>query len=246
LVDADRFVNHLRNRKHVYVPLEACLRGEGDALTIDDSTVAAMQAVQLARAHGHAVSLFLNGYNISARVPYFFSRLSAALDAATAEAVAYEGDQHDLRTPAAKRRFRALVKRRLVQLGSDQDRQGFVSEIARLLGIKDIVVPPWLQPMTSEDVKELAADGVDIQNHGWTHVLVGALAPDDYAANIRQGREWLRDVCGAKADLFAVPNGDALPLWQGSPHYSAWLMLDGKRPPGQLGPGLFNRRTLSV
>jgi len=246
LMDADQFVTHLRNRELPYVPLDACLRGEGDALTIDDSTFAAMQAARVAREHGHAVTLFLNGYNIVERKPYHFSRLNAALDGAEVENILYEGRKYDLRASAAKQCFRSIVKTRLAQLGSDQDRQDFVTEIGVLLGIEQIVVPPLLQPITSADVMELAANGVDLQNHGWMHAPVGALSPEGYAANIRRGREWLREICGAKADLFAVPNGVGLPLWHASPHYRAWLLLDETRPLGELAAGLFNRRTLPV
>lgn len=246
LIDTDRFVTQLRNRRRPYVPLNACLKGEGDALTIDDSTYAAMQAARLAREHGHAVTLFVNGYNIRENKPYYFSRLNAALDGAKVEAVIYEGCEYDLRARAAKQRFRSSVKMRLAQVGTELDRENFVCEIGALLGIDDIVVPLFLQPITSADLMQLGAGGVDIQNHGWTHAPVGALPPEAYAANIQRGREWLHETCNADADLFAAPNGDGLPLWHTSPHYRTWLLHDGARPLGKLAPGLFNRRTLSV
>jgi peptidoglycan/xylan/chitin deacetylase (PgdA/CDA1 family) len=245
LIETDMFIAQLRKRSRPYVSLDACLRGEGDALTIDDSTRAGLEAARLARKYGHEVTFFLNAYNIAEETPYFFARLSAALDITKAEIVAFEGDEYNLETVAGKQRFRAAVKGRLAQLGSDQDCQDFVSEIGLLLGIDEIVVPEWLRPITTAEVRELAAEGVAMQNHGWTHLLVGGLSPNAYADNIRRGREWLQDVCGAEADFFAVPNGDALPLWQTSADYRAWLMLDGKRRFGQLAPGVFNRRALT-
>ena len=105
-------------------------------------------------------------------------------------------------------------------------------------------VPPWLEPIGTADVVALANEGIDIQNQGWTQAPVGSLPPEQYAANIRRGREWLHEVCGTEADLFAVPNGDALPLWHTSAEYRAWFMHDQTRPPGELATGLFNRRTL--
>jgi hypothetical protein len=246
LIDTERLVAQLRERERPYVPLAASLRGEGASLTIDDSTVAARDAARLARQHGHAVTLFLNGYNISERVPYHFSRLSAVLDSTELTSVYYEGYDHDLQTTSAKQRFRSLIKRRIDQIGADPDRQNFVSEIAVLLGVGETAVPRWLAPITIEDVRELAGSGVDIQNHGWTHTLVGALPPEEYAANIRRGRDWLCEVCGTKADFFAVPNGDGLPLWETSPHYSAWILLDPRRPFGELAPGVYNRGMLAL
>jgi hypothetical protein len=245
LLDSSHFAAFLRGRKRAYVPLSACLRGEGDALTIDDSTVAAADAARLARAHGHAVTLFVNGYNIAEGKCYHFSRLDAALDATEIGNVAYGGNGYDLRLPRVAQAFRAHVKRNLLQLGSEQQRESLVDEIGRLLGLNEISVPPFLCPIHSADLIDLAAAGVDIQNHGWTHTTVGAMPFDEHAADIRRGRDWLRDACGAHADLFAVPNGDGLPLWHASQQYRAWFLLDHRRAVGMLAPGLYNRRMLT-
>ena len=245
LLDTSRFAAYLRGRKPAYVPLSACLRGEGDALTIDDSTAAAADAARLAREHGHAVTLFVNGYNIAEGKCYHFSRLDAALDATEMGSVVYEGSPYGLRIAKATHEFRAHVKRNLLQLGSERQRESHVSDIGRLLGIDEIIVPPFLRPIRSADLIDLAADGVDIQNHGWTHTTVGAAPFDEYAADIRRGRDWLQVTCGAHADLFAVPNGDGLPLWHASRDYRAWFLLDHRRPMGMLAPGLYNRRTLT-
>jgi hypothetical protein len=246
LLDTNRFVAHLLQRERPYVPLAACLKGEGDALTIDDSIHAAAQAAHLARKHGHAVTLFLNGYNIERSEPYFFSRLNAALDATKVERALFNGITHDLRSGAAKQRFRSSVKQRFSLLGSDIERQNVVDEINDLLGTSESILPSFLRPITRRELTELVADGVDIQNHGWTHVQVGALPPDQHAADIRRGRDWLRSACGSEADLFAVPNGDGLPLWEVSPNYSAWFLLDDVHPLGECMPGLYNRLTLNL
>ena len=245
LLDTNRFAEYLRGRKRAYVSLSACLRGEGDALTIDDLTVAAADAARLAREHGHAVTLFINGYNIAERKCYPSSRLDAALDARQIGTVVYDGRAYDLRLAKVAHEFRANVKRKLLQLGSEQQRESLVSDIGGLLGVDEIIVPPFLKPIRNADLIELAADGVDIQNHGWTHTTVGALPFDEHAADIRRGRDWLHVTCGAHADLFAVPNGDGLPLWQASQEYRAWFLLDHRRPIGMLAPGLYNRRILT-
>jgi hypothetical protein len=245
LLDAGRFAAYLRRRKHAYVPLAACLEGEGDALTIDDATVAGADAARLARAHGHAVTLFINGYNIAEGKCYALSRLNAALDATGVGTLIYDGSTYDLRLARSTRDFRAYVKQKLLQLRSEAERESFVSDIGRLLGIEEIIVPQFLRPIHIADLLELAALGVDIQNHGWTHITVGAVPFDEHAADIRRGREWLHETCGVRADLFAAPNGASLPLWEASGEYRAWLLLDSRRPLGMLAPGLYNRRTLT-
>lgn len=286
LLDRHRFIAHLQGREQPYVPLSTCLRGEGDALTIDDSTLAAAEAARLARYYGHAVTLFVNGYNIAEQKCYSFSRLDAALDAAKVESVVYEGREYALRMSTSAERFRAIAKRKLtqlrsepdqqaivgeigrlkydlrmtmpahrfrarikqklIQLGSERDRQRLVTNMGRLLGIDKIIVPPFQRPITRAALMELAAEGVDVQNHGWTHAHVGALPLDEHVADIQRGREWLQATCGAEADLFAAPYGDGLPFWDVSEDYRAWFLLDSNRPLGRLGAGLFNRRTLAL
>ncbi len=245
LLDRDRFATYLRGRKPAYVSLAACLEGEGDALTIDDSTVAAADAARLARENGHAVTLFVNGYNIAFGKCYPLARLDAALDARRVDNISYDGSVYGLRLTSQAREFRAQVKERLLRLRSEQEREDLVSDIGRLLGLEEIIVPAFLQPIRNSELIELANCDVDIQNHGWTHMTAGMVPADEYAGNIRRGRQWLNETCGARADLFAVPNGACLPPWHASEEYSAWLLLDGCRPPGMLAPALYNRRTLT-
>jgi hypothetical protein len=228
-----------------YVSLAACLQGKGDALTVDDSTIASAAAARLARQKGHEVTLFLNGYNIEESVPYFFSRLNAILDATQLDEVDFEGRRCDLRTFAAKQQFRGAIKRRLSLMASERDRQNYVTRVGEGLQAENAVIPDFLRPISPEDVRELVELGVDIQNHGWTHVRPAALSPDECARDIQAGRAWLRDFSPAPADLYAVPNGDCLPPWESSPHYRAWFLLDERWPADNDGPTVFGRRNLT-
>lgn len=246
LLDRQRLADHFRRRTQPYVPLaEAIIQG-GDAFTLDDSTVTAADAARLARAHGHAVTLFINGYNIVHAQPYFFSRLNVALDETDRKAVAYRGQNYDLSTTEGKERFRGVIKRQLSRLGQEEQRQALVTEVGKLLGLDSITVPPFLRPITLAELRGLVALGVDIQNHGWSHVRVGGLPPDEHAEEIRRGRAWLQQTCGIEADLFAIPNGDGLPFWRQSPHYRAWFLLATGIPLGEVAPGIYNRQTLDL
>lgn len=235
---------YLENRVP-YVSLSACLNGEGDALTVDDSTLASAAAARLARYKGHEVTLFLNGYNIEESVPYFFSRLNAILDATPLDEIAFEGRRLDLRTFDAKQEFRRIVKRRLAAMASERDRQNYVTRLGQQLQAENAVVPDFLRPISRADIRELVALGVDVQNHGWTHVRPAALSPDECARDIAAGRAWLRDFSPEPADLYAVPNGDCLPPWESSPHYRAWFLLDERFPADKDGPTVFGRRSLT-
>lgn len=247
----DRNVEELENlsayldSRASYVSLADCLEGKGDALTVDDSTIASATAARLARQKGHQVTLFLNGYNIEESVPYFFSRLNAFLDATPLGDVDFEGRRFDLRTFAAKQQFRGVLKRRLAVMGSERDRQDYVTRVGERLQAENTAVPHFLCPISPADVRELVALGVDIQNHGWTHVRPAALSPDECARDIQAGRAWLRDFSPAPADLYAVPFGDCFPPWKSSPHYRAWFLLDDRWPADNDGPTVFGRRNLT-
>ncbi len=228
-----------------YVSLSACLEGKGDALTVDDSTIASAAAARLARQKGHEVTLFLNGYNIEESLPYFFSRLNAILDATPLHEVNFEGQRLELRSFAAKQRFRLAIKRRLCRMALERDRQNYVTRVGEQLRAESATIPDFLGPISPADVRELVALGVDIQNHGWTHGSPAALSVDECARDIEAGRAWLRDYSSAPADLYAVPFGDCLPPWESSPHYRAWFLLDDRWPADNDGPTVFGRRNLT-
>lgn len=246
LLDAEGFAGYLRRRPRPYGPLLSAMMNHGDALTIDDSTVAAAQAARLARHLGHQVTLFVNGYNVVRKEPYFFSRLNSALDNASLQTIFFEGRAWNITDRHGKGHFRQAVKRRLSNIRDEAARDEFVTNIGRLLGQEDISVPPYLQVISEDELRVLKALGVDIQNHGWTHARIGSLSSEAHSEDIRLGREWLRDSCDVEAEYYAVPNGDGLPFWDNSPHYRAWFLLDDSRLSGEISPGVFGRKTLTL
>jgi hypothetical protein len=244
LLDSATFEQHLRTRPQAYHPLRSVLAGEGTALTLDDSTLAAANAAKMARRLGHAVTLFINGFHIAEGRPYFFSRLNVALDLTDMAVVNYEGTCWDLSERTGKEQFRKTVKKRLAAVGNESERDDVVTQIAALLGQKADRVPDHLRVISHDELRELVRLGIDIQNHGWTHSRVGSLSPEAHAEDIRKGREWLRATCGVEADLYAVPNGDGLPPGTGLQNCRAWFLLDDSKPGGEVSPGVYGRRTL--
>ena len=95
------------------------------------------------------------------------------------------------------------------------------------------------------EVQELLDLGVEIQNHGWTHTRVGALDPVGHLADIRRGRDWLSATFGVPGDIYAVPNGDGMPVPGYFEACRAWLLLDAKTP-GRTSRGVVNRKTLHL
>jgi hypothetical protein len=244
LLDIETFSTYLANRPP-YGPLATSIVNGNDALTLDDSTFAAAEAALIARKLEHCVTLFVNGYNISSGMPYSFSRLNAALDDACRVCIEYEGKHFDLQTTTGKQVFRKAVKSKLLMISEEDGRQDFITTIGQLLGVRDIVIPPYLLPITERDLNHLMSKGVDIQNHGWMHAGIAALTPASLSDNIHLGQKWLQSR-GTTADMYAIPNGDGLPSVNSPKLWKAWFLLDDSLPIGEVRPGVFNRRTLLV
>jgi hypothetical protein len=245
LFDRDAFVTYMRTRRHPYAALAEAMAIGGDAFTLDDATVAGADAAKIARQFGHHVTLFVNGYNVAEGVPYFFARLNAALDAATVPEATFDGIRYDLAKPGEKATLRKQVKRKLAVIGAESGRQDLVTEVGCLLGVSDIAVPAQFRTLRTGEIRELLDLGVEIQNHGWTHTRVGALTPAEHVADIRRGRDWLYETFGIPADVYAVPNGDGMPVPGWFDACRVWLLLDEK-PFGRIDLNVFSRRTLNL
>jgi peptidoglycan/xylan/chitin deacetylase (PgdA/CDA1 family) len=234
-------MRHRKERGENFVPLrEAMADSIKEALTVDDSTVAAANAARLARKHGQPVTLFVNGQNIVERLPYWFTRINASLDAAPERRVAYGKTTFDLRRVQDKARLRGLVKREAVHAPSEGRRQAILVELESLLGVHDIVLPRYLEIITIEELRELAAIGVDVQNHGWTHTHAAVLSPGEHADSIARGRAFVREHSGCDGEFYAPPYGNA-PSGK-PPHCEAcFLAKSGTHRPEE---GLYDRTPL--
>ena len=246
LLDTQLFINHLRSRREPYVSLSDCLDGKGDALTLDDSTVAAADAARLAQHLGHKVTLFVNGFHVASARPYFFARLNVALDSAVKRRITFKGKKWLVDTTPNKEAFRVAVKGELATIGKEDNRDELVTEVAHLLGISEVTVPHHLKTITEEQLKDLVRLGIDIQNHGWTHTRRGALPAEEHELDIRKGRQWLQEVCATEAHYYAIPNGDGLPFVHDFTNYSAWFLLSDIFRNVKLPARVFNRTTLQL
>ena len=245
IISASSFERHLLSGPP-YVSLSAAMAGQGTALTVDDSTKAAVDAARMARRLGSEVTIFVNGSNIESCQPYHFSVLNAVLDQ-TAVTSVWIGNRHfALGGNRAKEIFRKDVKKALGAIADETERLQFVYELGRMLDVNAPAVPDFLNPVSPAELNELLEEGGDIQNHGWMHSRVESLPPESYAENIKSGREWIQHTYKKDAEFFAVPYGDGLPPWDDSPHYSAWFLL--RDPPAGSQPrrGVFERTNLSL
>jgi polysaccharide deacetylase family protein (PEP-CTERM system associated) len=60
-------------------------------------------------------------------------------------------------------------------------------------------------------VQKIHAAGHELGCHGYTHRPVGGRTPDEFRADLRQGREVLRDLSGAAVDAYRAPDFSVTP-----------------------------------
>ncbi len=247
LEKAHAFEAYLKSLPHSYTSIECAMAGKGDALTIDDSTRAAFDAALIARAHGHEVTVFVNGYHIEHQEPYSFVILNLLLDTVSKEQLVWSGEMLDVKTREAKKKARKIVKAAMLRLNDERDQISMLREIGSRNGVVLPAVPKHLFPLSKREVTELIESGVSIENHGWSHRHPGALDSDEYGADVMRGARWLADEFGIRSRFFAAPFGDALPVSNSlPPPHEVWMTLHDVLLPGQVGPVVYNRVALRI
>ena len=99
-------------------------------------------------------------------------------------------------------------------LGKAVERLKLVEPAARQrlldeLRAADLALDPPARPLTWEQVRALAAAGIEIGCHTVSHPILGQLPPRRQAEEIAGARERIRQETGAAPALFAYPNGGA-------------------------------------
>ena len=244
LIDTDDYRTTLQRRPS-FVPLAEALAGNGAALTIDDATVAAARAALLARDLGHAVTLFINPWQIEDGQPSWFSCLNIWLDSVELKAFRWNKRDYDLSIHADKVAFRTEVKGAMRTHNSQEQTTELIDQIEILLDVHGYEVPDHLRCLTVDDLAILQAKGVDIQNHSWTHLDPAALGSVRFAEEYWLAKNWLRETLGIDSQFFASAYGEYLP----HPDFlrdteTVCLLLHNQIRPGRLTDNLVNRHVL--
>jgi len=203
---AERLRRHLETRSEPYVDPDD--GGDGDVLTVDDSTRGAAQACLMARELGHAVTLFVNPSQIISGRDYWFSRFDALVDARQAATAAFAGSTYDLRTRQGLYDFRWAVRPRLLAADEDSAHR-LLDEVAALLQAEQAEVPDFARSIGSDELDELRRAGVRFGNHGWNHQCITSLSAAGQHAHIADTARWLEEATGQSPRDYAVPYGQA-------------------------------------
>jgi hypothetical protein len=246
MLDTRRFQRLLEERTPKFVDLDQALAGNGDALTIDDSTWAAADAAELCLSSGHAVTVFINARNIALQKTYWFALLNVLVDRCERNAIILTSESFSMNSLLDRQRFRKAAKHKALSLHSEEEREEFILRLALSVGVDSLEAPRHLATVTIDGISRLKAISVRIENHGWTHGNVAAMTRQELVEDIRRGADWLEDEAGIATRHYSVPFGatkppDMLPISL----YEFWHLADENLPTGLLDKRLVNRATLS-
>lgn len=246
LIDYNLASKFLAEKSPKYVSIDDALAVGGSALTIDDSTVASADLARLAIENGHCVTIFATGRNSREECPYVFHLLNAILDSVNSTDVFLGGARIDVSGIEIKSMIRRWVKASFSSLRTYEEQSKSVAEFASCLEVTNPTIPEYLRPLSTLDLKGLAALGVSIENHGWEHADMRCWSSLEVSDQIAMGQRYLEDEVGVSPKHFAVPFGELSPgdsVWDGP---GLWLLDNCHVSPGWIGDGLYNRTTLKV
>jgi hypothetical protein len=209
MLNLEHVEEYLRHRPNRLVDLEVALAGGGDALTIDDATRAGAAMAAAARRLGHDVTLFVNPCYVEEGRPYYLHLLTLLLS--QCDRFSYRGRISNTVTLDEKRLIRRVIKSKLLGIPMDTNKLSLVWSLFEQNGLEYRDLPLHLQTLKIEDLRDLAACGVRLENHGWEHPHYRALSVNQRRSQILIGREWLNLFNKSFGDFFAVPFGDHVP-----------------------------------
>ncbi len=239
LMDTEVFRRHLASVRQ-YVSVKIALKEGGDALTIDDATVAGARAARMALNAGHTVTLFANPDNITRTRPLFFQTLNYVLDFASIDKVTHLESELIVGRFTSKAALRKAIKQHYVTSNDEEACSHLVNEIARKLEVETGVAPEGVS-LSVQDVLHLSHLGVDIENHGWAHLNPAARSPEDLSADVERAFQWICDITSKESQYFAAPFGSALPPQNFRSRALCWFTLHSRFTEGFLDKAVYNR-----
>lgn len=240
-LSTSRAARHLQFRRTKYVPLAQAITGRGDALTVDDATYAGLELALLARRFGHDVSWFVNGSHVENNIQYFPFQISCMLDTNRSAACQFEGQTWSLATVAERRTLRLHIKHLYLRMRSQSEIEGLIDRLAVALDSNCKDVDRSLRTVGPQQLAQAVLAGVDLQNHGWTHLNPEVLSEAECHAEVRQNEEYLSQFRRAITPVFAPPFGQKPIL---HPAANFVLLANRNLAPDHKEGNIVNRREL--
>jgi Polysaccharide deacetylase len=246
MLDEADYIRFVANRCDKFISLADALMGRGDALTIDDSTYAAVNAANVARCHGHEVTVFVNPYHSQTGIDYFFSKLNHALDQTVLTTLEYRQGLFPIGSMVEKQDFRSYVKARYRGLSTESARLSLIDEMVQLMEVSCQTIPSHLRCAEKDELASLLASGGHVENHGWTHGELSVMNTAEIIEDFSRSTSWLKESLSVLSTHYAVPFGETAPPQSLPKVYETWFLSDSSIPVGQRSPFLFNRAPLVI
>lgn len=247
-LDLEKFEKYIRNRKEKYVSLNEAINGKGDAFTIDDSTYAALKAAKLLVKYNHKVTLFINPYYIVNNITYWCIIINYILDTNKLSELELRGKSYQCNSYTEQVVFISKLKEYVSSIPEESDRIAYISKVFNL-DLSDIVdkMPDYLKTITEDDIVSALQDGVDIQNHGWSHRQLKYASLEEINREIFCGKNWLLEKFNIDSRYYAVPFGErSPPINYNFSDIDCWFLLLYNKAIGFNGSKIYNRYNFSI
>lgn len=228
----------LQLRRKKFVSVAEAFVGMGDALTIDDATYAGLELALLARRYGHAVSWFVNGSHVENRIEYFPFQISSMLDNTRDGKYRFDGETWSLETAIDRRAFRKHIKCLYMRMKKQDEVTDLLERLADSLHTHAKSPERPLRTVGKADLARAVLAGVDLQNHGWSHLNPQTLSEEERAREVKQNDEYLAQFRRDIRPLFAPAFGQQVIL-SARAHFV--LLANRSLPPDYKAGNVINR-----
>ena len=177
-------------------------------ITFDDGYIDNLKtAMPMLLRHGAKATFFIPTYYVDERRLFWWDRISQLVGRCERETIALDyprklsfDRQHAIKplTELVKAEYALDLDRYLEHVA---DRCGVACSIDEERALVDDLLMSW------DDIRELDANGMDIQSHTWTHRVVQTLPPDQLAEELLVSRETLEQQLGKPVRGLAYPVG---------------------------------------
>jgi peptidoglycan/xylan/chitin deacetylase (PgdA/CDA1 family) len=160
--------------------------------------------------HRIPACIFVSTDLIGADSTFWFDYVAYALMRAPVNSVKLPGARRSLPEapdPASRRRAIDEVQRKLKNI-KDEELRAFIEALEASSHTKvDESVRGLSRPLTWEQIREMAAGGIDFGSHGATHALLSQVPVDRLDYEIRGSKERLEQELGRRVDAISYPVG---------------------------------------
>ena len=181
------------------------------ALTFDDGYRDNIElVVPLLADLGLPATFFLVPALLSAEVEAWWEVLARAVTCTRRERLVWEGVDHTLASPTARRTTFAMVAESLKQRGFAARQQATNALLAELLpgeagGTTDLFMD-W------DGAQRLVEAGFDVGSHSLRHAILSRESPGQQKQDLTTARALLRERLAVPVDLLAYPNGRTIDI----------------------------------